>query len=112
MKDELMQAVTTQDFDAEVLASEVPVLVDFTTAWCGPCRALEPVLRRLAAEGAGRMKVRTVDGDAEPELAVRFGVRGYPTVIAFAGGREVARNLGLTTKERLARLIPAGALAT
>lgn len=97
--------ITGQNFEAEVLGAAVPVLVDFTAAWCTPCRALEPILHKVAVEGAGRLKVATVDGGEHPELAARFGVRGFPTVIAFAGGREVARHLGLTTKEKLLRLV-------
>jgi thioredoxin 1 len=107
MNDDLIHDVTAHTFEDAVLRAEVPVLVDFTTAWCGPCKALTPILRRLAAEGGAALKVCAVDGDAEPALVARFGVRGYPTVIAFAGGREVGRNLGLATKERLARLVPA-----
>lgn len=93
------------DFDAEVLEAGVPVLVDFTAQWCPPCRALAPILHRLAEEGAGRLKVVAVDGDRSPALARRFGIRGLPTVVAFAGGREVARHVGLTTKEKLLKLV-------
>jgi thioredoxin 1 len=106
MNHEWMHTVTTQNFEKEVLASKVPVLVNFTTEWCGPCRTLKTILQRLAEEQTGRVKILTVNGDAEPELVVRFGVRGYPTVIAWVSGHEVARNLGLTTKERLLRLLP------
>ena len=111
MKNELIRAVTAQDFEAEVMNSELPVLVDFTTEWCGPCNALKPVLQRIATEERGRLKVCTVDGDAHPELTTRFGVRGYPTVIAFANGRELARSLGLTTRDRLVKLASAPAAA-
>ncbi|WP_437970104.1 thioredoxin family protein [Sorangium sp. So ce260] len=97
--------INESDFDAEVLEAGVPVLVDFTAAWCPPCRALAPILQRLAEEGAGRLKVVAVDGDRSPALARRFGIRGLPTVVAFAGGREVARHVGLTTKEKLLKLI-------
>lgn len=112
MPSETLHPVTAQTFDDEVLASDVPVLVDFTTAWCGPCKALTPILARIAAEGAGRVKVCAVDGDAQPELITRFGVRGYPTVIAFGGGRELARNLGLAPRERLLRLVEAHPVAS
>ncbi len=102
-----LQSVDEARFESEVLRSPVPVLVDFTAPWCAPCRALEPVLARLATERAGRLKVCTVDGSLAPDLAARFGIRGYPTVIAFADGRERARSLGLTTRERLLRLVDA-----
>lgn len=97
--------VTEHTFDAEVLASQVPVLVDFTAEWCSPCRALKPVLAKLAKEGEGRFKIVAVDGDESPGIAARFGVKGFPTVIAFAAGRETGRHIGLTSKERLQALL-------
>jgi thioredoxin 1 len=97
--------VTEQTFAAEVLAAELPVLVDFTATWCPPCRALTPILHALAAEQVGRVKVATVDGDAEPALAARLRVRAFPTIIAFAGGKEVARHVGLTTKAKLLKML-------
>ena len=65
-------------FDQEVLSSEVPVLVDFGAAWCGPCRAMKPIVERIAAENAGRLKVVMVDADAAPRTMQRYGVRGVP----------------------------------
>lgn len=106
-----VQSVTTPTFDAEVLASTVPVLVDFTATWCGPCRALTPILERIAAESGGRVKVVTVDADDAPEIPVRFGVRGYPTIIAFVGGKEVGRQLGVANKEAILRLFDLASVA-
>lgn len=103
--------ITDQNFEAEVLASTVPVLVDFTATWCSPCRALAPILHKLAAEGAGRLKVGSIDGDENPAICARFGIKGFPTVIAFAGGREVARHVGLTSKEKLLKMVEAHAPA-
>jgi thioredoxin 1 len=105
MSTALVHIVTEQTFQEEVLESSVPVLVDFATAWCPPCRALAPVLDKLAAEVAGRAKVVSVAADECPSLAARFAVKGYPTVVAFAGGRERARHLGATTKERLLQMV-------
>ncbi|WP_437561604.1 thioredoxin family protein [Sorangium sp. So ce542] len=93
------------DFDVEVLEAGVPVLVEFTAEWCPPCRALAPILHKVAEEGAGRLKVVAVNGDRSPALARRFSIRGLPTVVAFAGGKEVARHVGLTTKEKLLKLV-------
>jgi thioredoxin 1 len=101
--------VTDQTFDHEVLGAAVPVLVDFTARWCPPCRALEPIVHALAAENAGRVEVRIVDGDEQSALAARWRVKAFPTVIAFAGGREIARHVGLTTKEKLLKLVATAA---
>jgi len=100
-----MHPITEGTFEAEVLESPVPVLVDFATGWCPPCRVLAPILKQLAAENEGRVKVVTVDGDECPALAAKFSVRGYPTVVAFAGGRERARLLGATSKEKLMQMV-------
>src|SRR5215471_17553258 len=97
--------INAQTFETEVLAATVPVLVDFTATWCSPCRALKPILEKLAKEGEGRFKVLAVDGDESPDLAARFGVKGFPTVIAFAGGKETGRQIGLTSKDRLLALL-------
>jgi thioredoxin 1 len=93
-------------FDAEVLGSEssLPVLVDFTAAWCGPCRALRPIVERIAERYSGQMRVAEVDIDEAPEVVRRYGIRGAPTVLVFRHGRETARQLGATTRERLLAL--------
>ena len=101
-----VHAITEQTFESEVLTATVPVLVDFTAHWCPPCRALEPILAKLAKEGEGRFKVLSIDGDENPELAARFGIKGFPTVVAFENGRETGRQVGLAPKERLLKLLP------
>lgn len=95
-------------FDQEVLASDLPVLVEFGATWCPPCRALEPIVARIAAEHAGRVKVVVMDSDASPVTAQRYGVRGVPTVLVFHRGEKTGAQLGLTTRERLLQLLPAG----
>lgn len=100
--------VNELSFDAEVLRHPGPVLVDFSTEWCGPCRALSPIVHELAREHAGSLKVVAVDGDEAPGLTARYGVRGFPTVILFRSGEEVARRLGLTTKKKLIEMLDAG----
>lgn len=97
--------VTEQTFEAEVLQANVPVLVDFSTAWCGPCRLLKPILQDVAHGSAGRVKVVMIDGDDSAALAARLRVRAFPTIVAFSGGAEIARHVGLTRKEKLLELL-------
>jgi thioredoxin 1 len=85
-------AVTSANFGKEVLEAPRLALVDFSADWCGPCVAVAPVIRSLAAEYADRLTVATVDVDQEPELAARYGVRSLPTVMLLEGG-EVRRVL-------------------
>jgi thioredoxin 1 len=83
-------------FSQHVLESDVPVLVDFSATWCGPCKLLEPVVHELADTYAGRARVVTVDIDRSPELASSFGVTAVPTLLFFKGGEVVDQAIGLT----------------
>lgn len=94
-----------QQFTAEVLGADVPVLVEFMGAWCGPCRVQKPILAELAREAAGRYKVCIVDVDAHPAIATRYGVRSAPTLMVFRGGEPVANRVGLTQKPALRELL-------
>ena len=96
--------VTDETFDAEVLRAEKPVLVDFTAVWCGPCKALAPIVADVAREFDGRLKVTKLDIDHSPATASRFGIRGVPTIVLFKGGKEIARQVGLVPKPRLLAL--------
>lgn len=78
--------VGERDFDRVVRDSPQPVLIDFSAAWCGPCRSLAPVIEQLADDYADRATVATVDVDDNPQLAAKFGIRSVPTVVLFAGG--------------------------
>lgn len=93
------------DFDELVLKSDRPVLVELTGAWCRPCQVLAPIVAKIAEEKAGEVKVVAVDVDESPGVARRLGVRGVPTTVAFAGGAEKGRIVGLTTRERLLGLL-------
>lgn len=93
--------VTEENFAAEVLGSSVPVLLDFTATWCAPCRALTPILEGIARERAGALVVASVDGDASPGIAARYGVKSFPTLLVFAKGQVVAKHVGLTTRARI-----------
>jgi thioredoxin 1 len=97
--------VDDASFEEEVLGAKVPVLVDFGAAWCGPCRALAPIVEKIAAEHAGRLKVVTVDTDESPRTAQRYGVRGVPMVMVFRDGEKTGAHLGMTSRERLLELV-------
>jgi thioredoxin 1 len=93
------------NFEREVLASPQPFLLEFGATWCGPCRALAPVVHHVAHATAGRARVGTIDLDDAPAVAKRLGVRSVPTVVVFRGGVEVARHVGLTNAARLLELL-------
>jgi thioredoxin 1 len=98
-------AFSDQNFESEVLKSDKPVLVDFTAAWCGPCKALAPVVDKLADELVGKVRVGKLDIDASPDVAARYGVRSVPTVMVFKGGQRVAQHVGIANRNELVKLI-------
>jgi thioredoxin 1 len=102
-----LTAFTDDTFDAEVKQSATPVLVDFGAEWCGPCRALAPIVEELAAEYRGRLKVGTVDIDKAKKVAVQFGIMSVPTLLFFKGGRAVDKVVGLQRKAELKKRIDA-----
>lgn len=97
--------LTEQNFDAEVLQAELPVLIDFWAPWCGPCRMLAPAVAQIAEEYAGKTKVCKVNVDEAPELARRFGIMSIPTVLVFKGGQLTEKLVGLRPKAELEALI-------
>src|SRR5688572_19506062 len=105
MASEKVQVFNDLNFEAEVLASGVPVLVDFTATWCGPCKQLAPIVDQLATELDGKVKVGQLDVDESPLTAGKYGVRGVPTVMIFKNGERAAQHIGLTTKQKLLALV-------
>ncbi|MCG7422054.1 thioredoxin [Micrococcus sp. ACRRV] len=93
--------VTDADFQAKVLDSELPVLVDFWAEWCGPCRMLGPVLDELAAEHEGEVVVAKLNVDENPASAATYGVTSIPLVLGFQGGEKVAESVGAKPKAQL-----------
>ena len=98
------QPVTDPDFERTVTGSSVPLLVDFYADWCGPCKVMAPTLDQFAQQRAGEVLVLKLDTEASPLTAARFGIRGIPTIIAFEGGKERARHVGLADMKVLESL--------
>ena len=94
------------NWDAEVLKSSIPVLVDFTATWCGPCKVLAPILEKLSVELAGKVKIGKLDVDESPAITAKYSVRAMPTVIVFVAGERKAMHVGLTNRETLLKLLP------
>lgn len=93
------------NFEQEVLKADVPVLVDFTATWCGPCKMVAPIVDKIAEEFAGKYKVAKLDIDDAPETTRKYGVRGVPTLMVFKGGQKAAQHVGVTNKETLVKLL-------
>ncbi len=93
--------VNEENFQSEVLASPQPVVVDFTAAWCGPCKLLDPVVKQLAQEWGDKVKVVKLDVDSNPNLAMQYQVMGVPTLILFVNGEPTQRLTGYQPKDRI-----------
>lgn len=97
--------ITTENFEKEVLNSEIPVLVDFFANWCSPCKMMSPVVEELAKEMEGKVKVYKVDTDEEQNLAIKYGIMSIPTFIVFKNGEPVNKAIGMRDKAELIELI-------
>ncbi len=93
--------VTDDTFDAEVLKSETPVLVDFWASWCGPCRAIAPVVEELSEQYAGKVKIAKLNVDESPKTPGQYGIRAIPTLIMFKGGQVADQITGAVSKSHI-----------
>ena len=89
------------EFDKEVLHASLPVLIDFTAVWCGPCKMVDPIIKQLAADWEGKAKVVKCDADQNPDLITRLGIMGIPTIMLFKDGKMVERVSGYKPKDKM-----------
>ena len=97
--------ISTDNFEKEVINSELPVLVDFWAQWCGPCRAVAPVLEEISNQYADKFRVAKVNVDENPELASKYGIRSIPTMILFKDGKEIDNIIGALPKEAIINFV-------
>ncbi len=93
--------VTNENYNSEVISSDIPVLLDFWAAWCGPCRMLSPIIEKVANENGGKFKVCKINVDEQPELAQQFGIMSIPTLVVIKNGEIVKREAGLKSGQAI-----------
>jgi len=96
---------TTENFNAEVIESDKPVLVDFYADWCGPCKMMAPVIEEIAQEYEGKVKVGKLNVDDNPEISEQFDIMSIPTLIFFKGGQPANRSTGVIAKEKIVEIL-------
>jgi thioredoxin 1 len=97
--------LSDSNFDAEVIKSDVPVLVDFWAPWCGPCRAIAPAVEEISSSYQGKLKVGKLNVDESPQTTMKFGIRSIPTLIVFKGGMAVEQIIGAVPKGEIERAV-------
>ena len=107
----MAEQVSDSTFEAPVLKSDLPVLVDFWAPWCGPCRAVGPIVDEVAGEFAGRVRVFKMNVDENPATPTKFGIRAIPTLIVFKNGEAVEQRTGALPKDQIVQLLQSKALA-
>ncbi len=94
-----------KDFDDLIRKSSLPVLVDLWAPWCGPCKAVAPVLRKISADRAGKLRIVKVNVDEEPSVSAKLGVKGIPTMVLYNQGKEVARQVGALPEKKITKWV-------
>ncbi len=107
MSNELIKHVTDASFDADVLQSGQPVLVDYWAEWCGPCKMIAPILDEVAKDYSGRLNVAKMNVDQNRDVPAKFGIRGIPTLMIFKGGQLAATKVGALSKAQLTAFVDA-----
>lgn len=96
--------ITEEDFKEKVLGSDLPVLVDFTAAWCGPCKMVSPIVEELAGDWEGKARVYKIDVDSNQNVPIQYGIMGIPALLLFVQGEEAARVAGFKPKKQLLKI--------
>lgn len=105
MSNELIKHVSDASFDADVLQSDTPVLVDYWAEWCGPCKMIAPILDEMSATYKGKLQIAKMNVDENRDVPAKFGIRGIPTLMLFKGGQLVATKVGALSKSQLTSFI-------